>query len=495
MSDPGDERHSRRRAPSATGDPQPGRSSTSSVPGSEPPSGRFAGEDFLFHLYRGSELLQDNCVEEAKEELERALAMQPRDPEGQALLGVVYFRLGLYPRAIEIYEDLVRCVPHEVAPRVNAGLCYLKTGQPTRAREYLEEVIRRIPDHKRAWGYLGLTYERLGELTKAQAAFEQAGQVQLARRMEERVVQLTENPNGSTPIGADLRRFATDAVQELDEDPSPFERAPATRGLASAREGRWSAIELGRQDAPPSLRLHGQSLLSPQWPGHEGANTRRSTRPLGLPLSAAAWAQECLLPTPPHGGAMALGPDSAVVATQDAFCARLGAVRALLPADQPFRLAPAYRRWRGRPSPELLGSPSAALGVLEGSGHILLGANPGARLSCLNLAEEFLYWRESLLLGFDWGLRYESGRLVKADGVPIPIVQLAGTGHAILEFHRALVALQVDGDQGLTSEADRVLGWTGRLLSSAAQAGTPAAAPPAALVTFSGSGVVFLELG
>src|SRR5262249_14554033 len=65
-----------------------------------------AGEDFLFHLYRGSELLQDNRVHEAKEELEQALTLQPRDPKGQDLLAVVYFRIGHYPRAIQIYEQL-----------------------------------------------------------------------------------------------------------------------------------------------------------------------------------------------------------------------------------------------------------------------------------------------------------------------------------------------------------------------------------------------------
>src|SRR5688572_17651611 len=58
-----------------------------------PPSSNFDGEDFLYHLYRGSELLQDNCVPQAKEELERALKLQPADTEGQGLLGVVYFRL------------------------------------------------------------------------------------------------------------------------------------------------------------------------------------------------------------------------------------------------------------------------------------------------------------------------------------------------------------------------------------------------------------------
>jgi len=151
-----------------------------------PPSsaGSFDGEDFLYHLYRGSELLQDNCVPQAKEELERALKLQPQDTEGQGLLGVVYFRLGLYPRAIGIYEEIIKACPNEVSPRVNLGLCYLKTGQSHLARDVLEEVIQRVPDHVRAWGYLGLTFERLGELAKAEAAFDKAGQPNLARRMQ-----------------------------------------------------------------------------------------------------------------------------------------------------------------------------------------------------------------------------------------------------------------------------------------------------------------------
>src|SRR5690606_18211003 len=98
------------------------------------PESASSGEDFLFHLYRGSELLQDNCIGEAKEELERALAMQPQDVEGQGLLGIVYFRLGLYPRAIKIYEEIVSACPTELTPRVNLALCYIKTGQLARAR-------------------------------------------------------------------------------------------------------------------------------------------------------------------------------------------------------------------------------------------------------------------------------------------------------------------------------------------------------------------------
>src|ERR1700685_2341185 len=88
-----------------------------------------AQEDLLFHLYRGSELLQENRVLEAKEELEFALTMQPLEPKGQDLLGTVYFRLGLSPRAIQIYENLVAQFPRDSSVKINLALAYLKTGQ------------------------------------------------------------------------------------------------------------------------------------------------------------------------------------------------------------------------------------------------------------------------------------------------------------------------------------------------------------------------------
>src|SRR5215475_10487761 len=114
------------------------------------PTRDVAGEDFLFHLYRGSELLQDNRVHDAKAELEQALALQPHDPKGQDLLGIVYFRLGLYPRAISIYQQLILTHPDAIEPRINLALSYLKTGQPASARSELERVLEHSPKHSRA---------------------------------------------------------------------------------------------------------------------------------------------------------------------------------------------------------------------------------------------------------------------------------------------------------------------------------------------------------
>jgi Tfp pilus assembly protein PilF len=156
--------------------------------GPRPPSSRsrdVAGEDFLFHLYRGSELLQDNRVHDAKAELEHALALQPSDPKGQDLLGIVYFRLGLYPRAIAIYERLIQMHPDETGPRINLALSYLKTGQPANARVELEKVVEQNPGHSRAWGYLGLALQRLGDYERASYAFGAGGHDAMARRLSD----------------------------------------------------------------------------------------------------------------------------------------------------------------------------------------------------------------------------------------------------------------------------------------------------------------------
>src|SRR3954470_11991422 len=233
---------SRRPSFAPTAPPRPSFAATAPAPTSMrrpahdsegPPSSNFDGEDFLFHLYRGSELLQDNCVSEAKEELERALRVQPQDIEGQGLLGVVYFRLGLYPRAIEIYQDIIRVCPAEVSPRVNLALCYLKTGQSQLARENLEEVTARVPDHVRAWGYLGLVHERLADYEKARSAFERAGQPHLVRRMQQLIEQSAQPESVHPPERAEVRAAAADAVQELETDDAGFSRASAEAELGS----------------------------------------------------------------------------------------------------------------------------------------------------------------------------------------------------------------------------------------------------------------------
>jgi Flp pilus assembly protein TadD/uncharacterized protein (AIM24 family) len=212
-----------------------------------------ANEDFLFHLYRGSELLQDNRAHEAKEELERALHLQPHDTKGQDLLAVVYFRLGLYPRAISIYEQLRRTSPRDPALLLNLALCYLKTGQAALARRDLELLLTVNPTHARAWGYLGLACERLGALGDAQRAFEQGGHGQMARRMADR--RASQAP--PAPMAAEsnpsreIRDVVAAAYEELDAGELSFALAEPASDSRDNSPNSWRSIELGQMRTKP----------------------------------------------------------------------------------------------------------------------------------------------------------------------------------------------------------------------------------------------------
>jgi hypothetical protein len=268
-------------------------------------------EDFLFHLYRGSELLQDNRILEAKEELEQALTVQPLDAKGQDLLGAVYFRLGLYPRAIQIYEALEGQFPADVSIKINLALCYLKTGQPEPARRALRDVVQINPEHKRAWGYLGLALQKLGELEQAQIAFEKGGRPTMARRVTEfrrslyppqelaerepRPSLIVEPPISSSSLenARDVREMAGVAFSELDAGELRFALAePADRPPGDAP---WHTLELGelapssKSRSPPRSTF--PKTLPPPWmsepdadraPGLDGG----SEPPPSIPISA-----------------------------------------------------------------------------------------------------------------------------------------------------------------------------------------------------------------
>lgn len=452
-----------------------------------PTSGAFDGEDFLYHLYRGSELLQDNCVGEAKEELERALALQPRDVEGQGLLGVVYFRLGLYPRAIQIYEDICRAVPSEITPRVNLGLCYLKTGQYPRARECLEEVIRLVPDHRRAWGYLGLVYERSDSPEKALEAFRRAGQQSLARRMERALEAEDDAAPAPDPQRDAVRRAAADAIQELDDELRPFERVEGA--TAEPRFGRWHAREPGEEHVPPpASRRPATRSVPPPPPAAEPAavaaeiTTTRS--PADLVAALVAWRD---------GSDVALHDRRlADIRVDGGFAVRLDWVRALCPAEGRFEALRLNRRARGQDLDEPLGGLRAPLMLLEGRGQLLLACPPEARLFAVRLAREFFYVREDRLVGFDAKLRHESGRLATGAVEHVPMLQLSGDGALVLRGTDVLHAVEVSPDRAIVVRGEDVVAWTGRLIPQPLK---PDEAPAAAagFVKINGDGAVLLD--
>lgn len=455
-----------------------------------PSSASFEAEDFLFHLYRGSELLQDNRVTEAKEELERALSFQPADVEGQGLLGVVYFRLGLYPRAISIFEEIVRVRPEAETPRLNLGLCYLKTGQLLRARDCFEQLLELSPEHKRAAGYLGLAHQRLGDFERAAQAFERAGQPHLARRMQEALHELIEPPEPKNEMQA-VRAVAEEAVHELEGDANAFTRAEpgaAEPGLA----GRWH--ELGGEVPPPSRPMRTRASVPPPPPpaaADVGAALEpRRDAPLPGVVSPRRLADSLLVQPTLEERVRKHSLAVSSLRVDAPFAVRLDRVRALLAEGGAFRQSAIHRRARGRDLDEPLGGMRTPLVVLEGRGVLVLAAEP--RLLMMRLERELFYAREDRVVGFDTSLRHESGRLSVGAMEHVPMVQLSGEGVLALSVSSELVAVQVSPDRPALLRGDSVVGWVGRILPQALEK-SDLAAGRAGLCSMTGDGAVFVD--
>jgi len=455
-------------------------------------------EDFLFHLYRGSELLQENRILEAKEELEFALTMQPLDAKGQDLLGAVYFRLGLYPHAIQIYEALEKQFPKDTSIKTNLALCYLKTGQAALARRPLQDAVRLQPEHKRAWGYLGLAHQKLGELEQAQDAFERGGHVMMAKRVTERRRQSFAPPPpdpSPSPIDERVREMAQVAFSELDAGDLRFALAEAASGRP--RDGQWVALELGeRPDARsryaktlPPLAPHDKVTVPPPNPEAYFSSTKPDA--VGAPP---------LLEGPRDRPVVLLQPGVLLVRTSDdparAFAGRLDALRVVRGAAATRVL---HRRAGDADTAEVLGGVGSPVVRISGEAECVLGPRPGQQIAVLALDGGVASVREDRLLGFALDLAYQSGRLPldhpderarpSVDGAPT--VQLRGTGSVALELRGRLAILPRAAGQPLLVRREWVVGWLGELVARAAP---PAEAPGGqrGLIAFTGDGTVLI---
>ncbi len=431
-------------------------------------------DDFLYHLYRGSTLLLQDQVVEAKEELERALALQPQDAKSQDLLAGVYFRLGVYPRAIEIWDRLVAAFPNEATLRVNLALALFKTGQAEQAQRHIHEALRIQPDHERAWGYLGLILWRMGDLPAARDAFLRGGQAAMARRMDEELRGKTSVGTPAAPgedaLAAEdraaMRSAAEEAIERLEGE------HPHLAVEASKRErrvtGGWRPLEPGSEAVPPRV----VPVVGGRAPGPPTLGEQLSRWSLSLPPEVPL--------------AVSNAGDLVVQSRGDVFLRLSG----LAACRGELRTTAVNRRVRGKDRDELLGARDP---IMHWRGPItaLLRPPAGARFICVSLGTAMLYVREDYLVGFDGRIAFESASLPLA-GAPMSLTQLHGEGIVVLQSPSQPVAMAVVDGEEVRVRPDQLLGWTGRLFPNAQRGTAPysAHAPPLA---FRGEGAVLLH--
>ena len=219
-------------------------------------------EDFLFHLYRGSELLQENRVLEAKEELEfGAHDAAVRRRRGRTCSAPSTSASGLYPRAIQIYEALEAAVPGR---RLDQGQPRALLPEDRAARAGAPRAAGRGAHQPRAQARLGIPRARAAEARRARAGADRVrarrprddGQARdrAARSARGRRRRPTRSP---AALDEGVRAVAETAFSELDAGELRF--ALAEPGPPQAGDGDWHTPRARRRREPAPSGAHGHA--------------------------------------------------------------------------------------------------------------------------------------------------------------------------------------------------------------------------------------------
>lgn len=126
------------------------------------------------HAARGQVLAKSGKSEEALEEFNRAVALDPYN--AQALYGraLIYQAANQHEFAIADFTAANGLTPQKPEPLLGRAVSYLAVGKLKEAAADLDEASEFDPNNAQIWTTRGLTYERLGDRTKAAASYSRA---------------------------------------------------------------------------------------------------------------------------------------------------------------------------------------------------------------------------------------------------------------------------------------------------------------------------------
>jgi uncharacterized protein (AIM24 family) len=393
---------------------------------------------FPSFLDRGSEALRGGDPAAAREALERALELRPKDAKALALLGQACYRQGRYDDASAAWQRLVNDNPVEPAARVNLGLAFLKAKRHAEARKQLEIALDFEPEHRKAMNYLGLALLESGSPVDAREWFRKAGSEQMVARCDDVIAGGWQTL--PPPAAAEA------SAASVPAEPEPL-RSPVPAALPAP----------GRASADPAPRLDA-------W-------------------TAARRAQ--LAP----GGPFVVQDGVLVVAVRGELCVRaLG----LLALRGRVALAGELKRFRGHATDRAFGEGPARMQRASGEGEILLRA-AGRRFTALELGGEAAYLREEVVFGFEGGLAFENGRVASSSDAGLNLVLLRGRGRFLLATGGEPVALEVTPGAPLRVALPALVGWTGTLTPRVVPLSEPAHEAALAVVDLAGEGRVLVD--
>lgn len=425
-------------------------------------------EEFLKHLYKGGELLAAGNPGEAREALEKAYTLQPKNHKAQNLLGLDYFKLGAFDRAADIYEGLVRDNPADPTLRVNLGLVYLKLNSLQRATRELETAVDLAPDHKKAQNYLGLAYAQAGDFARAKDCFVAAGSLTMAEKMERALKDPARapriDPSDSRKVEPEVppesapATTAAPEVAEIEVEPSPdaeTDVADAVSAWASTREevtegdGPDGSIE-----EPPAAR---QPLAANATEGVEGEGPQASA----LPRRSASLSElSRALAVPAEGSEpFEVFSDTVVLRVRHELLTRL---EGLVSVSGSLHYLPEVKRFRGKATEKAFGDGERRM--VRVTGKAALVVDPKGKIFLpVELNDESAYFIEEAVFAFEETLVFENGRVPSKIAPDLHLIHLRGKGRVLLAVPGRVRATAVGPTASCAVPVGALVGWHGTL--------------------------------
>jgi len=409
-------------------------------------------EEFLFHLDRGAGLLGRGEVGAARESLERALGLRPRDPKVLGLLGQAFYRQGMFEQAAVAWQRLVDDNPVEPGARVNLGLACLKSRRFLDAVRQLEIALDLNPDHKKAMGYLGLALLEAGDAARARGWFAKAGSDQMVARCDELLA-------GQAGAAAAAPPPVPEPVQALSplltSGAEPAPEAPPDPAAAPGAEPAPEVVTLEEEPAPlawadpagaPVPAVVAQA-------GPAAAPSPSASGPSSAP-TLAAYAAARVVEAGPEPFSVSAG--GLAVAVKGELLCRLTGLAAW---RGEVAFAGEVKRFRGRATDKPFGEGADRMHRLTGEGLVVLRP-AGHRFAVLDLGDESGYFREAVVFAFEEPVAFENGRLAAAGG-DLDLVHLRGHGRVVLRTGGEPVAVDVRPGAPVRVPVASLVGWTG----------------------------------
>ena len=118
--------------------------------------------------------LEEGSSDEALEEYERAIALNPQDPDLYFNRGILYLDMGENDLAVSDFDRAIQLSPEEPDFYMHRGVAYENQDQFDNAIRDYSHVIRIEPEDSDAWVNRGVVYFRTGDYQRALADFSEA---------------------------------------------------------------------------------------------------------------------------------------------------------------------------------------------------------------------------------------------------------------------------------------------------------------------------------